>query len=364
MLTNRHASSARLKTIATRVSAWFEANHRVLPWRQTYEPYAVWISEVMLQQTQVSTVLPYFVKFITRFPNVQVLSQATEEEVLLFWSGLGYYSRARNLLKAAAQIVDEHSGRIPSETQDLLSLPGIGRYTAGAIASIAFNRPEPVVDGNVTRVLSRAFAVEDSSVSRQGRAELWHIAGELVHRASPRNLNQGMMELGAVLCLAKNPLCQSCPIKRSCVAKLNKAQTQYPKNSPRAPVRREKEVLLFIEKQGRILLAKRRENIPYGNMWDLPRVQSVQRRLDDIARAFLNEHGMKVRIGKTVHVSEYGIMNSTVSASWRNASIERIPRKRNVYTEFKWVLPKNLEQYPKPAPVTRFLNWRFSSRSP
>ncbi len=202
---------------------WFEASHRALPWRESYDPYHVWVSEVMLQQTQVDTVLPYYDRFLERFPELEDLAGADEDEVLRLWSGLGYYSRARNFREAARRVVDDHDGTIPKDYDTLLALPGIGRYMAGAIMSIAFNKPYPIVDGNVRRVLSRlnGWAEEDPK-------SLWNAATEMVQSAEPRIVNQAMMELGATTCTFKAPKCPACPLGARCKANAGGNPESFP----------------------------------------------------------------------------------------------------------------------------------------
>ena len=192
---------------------WFEASHRALPWRESYDPYHVWVSEVMLQQTQVDTVLPYYDRFLERFPGLEALAAADEDEVLRLWSGLGYYSRARNFREAARRVVDDHGGTIPKSYDTLLALPGIGRYMAGAIMSIAFNEPCPIVDGNVRRVLSRLNGWREEDPK-----SLWSAATEMVQSGEPRIVNQAMMELGATICTFKAPKCAACPLHARCKA--------------------------------------------------------------------------------------------------------------------------------------------------
>jgi len=192
---------------------WFEENQRPLPWRASYDPYQVWISEVMLQQTQVETALPYYERFILEIPTIQALANATEERVLTLWAGLGYYRRAKNLMAAAREIVAKHSGQMPDEYQALLDLPGIGQYMAGAILSIAFNKPFPIVDGNVRRVVSRLYGWSEENPKR-----LWETAANLVYKAEPRLVNQALMELGAKVCSFRAPRCLVCPIQRWCAA--------------------------------------------------------------------------------------------------------------------------------------------------
>lgn len=192
---------------------WFQTSQRLLPWRKSYDPYHVWVSEVMLQQTQVDTALPYYSRFLKRFPRLQDFAETDESEVLQIWSGLGYYNRARNFQQAAKRIVTECDGAVPRNYDKLLSLPGIGRYMAGAIMSIAFNEPYPIVDGNVRRVLSRL-----NGWTQDNPKLLWDAASEIVQSAEPRIVNQAMMELGATVCTFRTPSCETCPVRRFCKA--------------------------------------------------------------------------------------------------------------------------------------------------
>ena len=203
--------------------SWFEENQRPLPWRVSYNPYHVWVSEVMLQQTQVETALPYYERFIKEFPTVESLACANEQRVLTLWAGLGYYRRAKNLMAAAREVVSEHRGEIPSEYEALIELPGIGQYMAGAILSIAFNKPFPVVDGNVRRVLSRIYGWTDENTKG-----LWDAAARLAREAEPRLINQALMELGATVCSFKSPRCLICPVQSSCVASRTGMQDKIP----------------------------------------------------------------------------------------------------------------------------------------
>jgi A/G-specific adenine glycosylase len=203
--------------------AWFQEHHRPLPWRVSYDPYHVWVSEVMLQQTQVETALPYYERFIRELPTVESLALATEEHVLKLWAGLGYYRRAKNLMAAAREVVEKHGGRIPSEYAALMNLPGVGEYMAGAITSIAFNKPEAAVDGNVRRVLSRINGWTDADPKT-----LLKSASALVRSAEPRLVNQALMELGAKVCSFRSPRCLICPVQTSCVAFRTGMQEKIP----------------------------------------------------------------------------------------------------------------------------------------
>src|SRR5437867_2664067 len=203
---------------------WFQENQRPLPWRASYDPYHVWVSEVMLQQTQVETALPYYERFVSELPNVHSLAAADEQHVLTLWAGLGYYSRARNLMAAAKIVEHDYDGVVPDDYARLIALPGIGQYMAGAILSIAFNKPYPIVDGNVRRVLSRIYGWTDDDPKL-----LWDRAARLVQQAEPRMINQAIMELGAKVCSFKSPRCLICPVQAFCVAFKTGAQETIPK---------------------------------------------------------------------------------------------------------------------------------------
>jgi A/G-specific adenine glycosylase len=246
------------------LTAWFEEHQRALPWRATYTPYEIWISEIMLQQTQVETVVPYFERWISELPSVEALAAADEEKVLKLWAGLGYYSRARNLMEAAKILARDHRGALPADYEVLRSLPGIGQYTAGAILSIAFNQPYPVVDGNVRRVLSRIHGWEEDSPKR-----LWDAAEKLVQRATPRLINQAVMELGATVCSFKAPRCLVCPVQRACVAYRTGKQQEIPAVKKRPETVR---VQLFavVHEKGGLLLMK-----PARGFWEFPMFNEV-----------------------------------------------------------------------------------------
>ncbi|MCL5950211.1 MAG: A/G-specific adenine glycosylase, partial [Chloroflexi bacterium] len=220
MISTSRLSPARARAFADRVLAWYAAHKRDLPWRRdAHDPYRVWISEALLQQTQVTTVIPYYERFLARFPTVASLAAARLDAVLKTWEGAGYYARARNLHRAAREIVTRFDGRVPSTVDELLSLPGIGRYTAGAIASIAYHRDAPVLDGNVIRVLCRYFGIREDPARAETQKELWAIAETLVPHGRAGDFNQGLMDLGAALCAPRQPACPACPLRRGCLAR-------------------------------------------------------------------------------------------------------------------------------------------------
>ena len=254
-----------LSRIARQIERWFVRHQRPLPWRDAYDPYHVWVSEVMLQQTRMEVVLPYFERFLERFPDLPALAQATDDEVMAAWSGLGYYRRARMLRAGAADVMQRFGGVIPPSVEALLTIPGIGRYTAGAISSIAFRRRAPIVDGNVTRVVSRLFARAD---------DVWTDAEALVAACrSPRDLNQGLMELGALICKPRNPECLRCPLRESCGALAAGRVDELPPAKAKKETRAMRIPLYLVrDRRGRVLMRRASGplmdamyHLPHGN---------------------------------------------------------------------------------------------------
>ena len=284
------------RALRARLLAWYHENRRDLPWRHSRDPYAIWISESMLQQTRVETVIPYYQRFLARFPDVQALADAPLDDVLGEWAGLGYYSRARNLHAAARCLVDQHRGEVPDDTQALRALPGVGRYTAGAVASIAFDRPEPVVDGNVTRVLARLYGLRENVKRPATRRRLWELAGELALGPQPGDLNQALMELGATLCTPRSPQCPRCPLRRRCVAQLEGDAEALPVTAPPAPRKALTAVAAWIPRRGRILAVKRPSGGLWGGLWDLPggEIQLGEPPENALRRCLLEGVGLRV----------------------------------------------------------------------
>ena len=261
---------ARARRIREHLLSWYDANRRDLPWRHTHDAYAIWVSETMLQQTRVETVIPYYERFLARFPDVESLADADQEDVYAHWAGLGYYSRARNLHAAAKTLVDDFGGALPDDAGALRSLPGGGRYTAGAVASIAFDRPEAVVDGNVTRVLARLSGLRENAKSPAMIRRLWELAGELARGREPGALNQALMELGATLCTPRAPQCPRCPLRGRCVARRDGDPEALPVKTRRAARTPLAAVAGWIPRRGRVLAVKRPSAGLLGGLWDLP----------------------------------------------------------------------------------------------
>lgn len=291
-------------SLRRRLLAWYDREARDLPWRRTRDPYAIWVSEVMLQQTQVATATPYYRQFLRRFPSLRRLAAAPLDGVLAAWAGLGYYRRARMLHAAAQAVVREHAGRIPSDPDAFGRLPGVGRYTAGAVASIAFGRPAPVLDGNVARVFSRQFGIGVSVREPRGARTLWDLAEALVPMQRPGDWNQALMELGALVCLPRSPLCRACPIARTCRARALGQVEKFPPAAARRAVVRVRRAVALVESGGRWLVEQRDGDLLAG-LWEPPGVElasgelagpALERRLRALGvRARLSDTGERVR---------------------------------------------------------------------
>lgn len=250
---------------------WYEAHGRPLPWRQSHDPYSIWISEIMLQQTTVAAVIPYFERFMARFPTVQALASAPEADVLKHWEGLGYYSRARNLHKAAQLLVERHGGAFPRDVEQLLALPGIGRYTAGAIASFAFDLPAPIVEANTQRLYARLTGYDGELKSAAGQKVLWGFAEEIVDCKTPGLINQAVMELGSLVCRPLNPACDNCPVAAHCVAYRESRQHEIPRAGARLVITPQSDTTLLLEHEGKLFLRQREKPERWAGLWDFPR---------------------------------------------------------------------------------------------
>lgn len=249
---------------------WYRKHRRDLPWRRVRDPYAIWISETMLQQTRVETVIPYYERFLAAFPNVYALADAEIDTVLELWSGLGYYTRARNLHNAAKCIATQFGGELPDRADTLRTLPGIGPYTAGAIASIAFDRPEPLVDGNVARVLTRYLAIREELSSRATTQKLWSVASELVRGETPGDLNQALMEFGSLVCTPRAPHCKTCPLQKTCVAFQTGNPETFPVKSKRNTTTPLCAAAVLLERSGKYLIVRREATGLLGGLWEFP----------------------------------------------------------------------------------------------
>jgi A/G-specific adenine glycosylase len=343
------------RRIAKNLLKWFRAHARDLPWRRTRDPYAIWISEVMLQQTQVKTVVPYWERWMTHLPTVQALARAPQRRVLKLWEGLGYYSRARNLQRAAKMVVARHEGEFPATFEAILALPGIGRYTAGAICSIAFNQPYPVVDGNVVRVLTRLFGLRGNPKERRTNASLWSLAAELVQvaqRLDTKNgcshFNQSMMELGATICLPRNPSCGECPVKSACVARTTYRIAEFPE-LPQRTASTERRVAAFVlERDGRYLVRQRPARVVNQGLWEFPNVElNNGLTLAELARKYFRLDFSRAQTLSTIR--------HTITRYRITLEVFRCPAPPKRTTDGKWLTLSELQKLPFPSADRRIL---------
>lgn len=323
-----------------RILAWYRKYKRDLPWRRTRDPYRVWISEIMLQQTRVAAVIPYYERFLDHFPDVNALASAPEQALLAAWAGLGYYSRARNLQRAARKI--QELGGFPRDYSALRGLPGVGDYTAAALASIAFDLPHAVLDGNVLRVLSRFTGERGNVDSAPVRNRLRAVAEQVLDAKRSGEFNQALMELGALVCLPKQPQCGACPVERQCVARRDGMQNELPVKTIRPGAKRVEKDLLVIERAGKILIWQRpRENRRLAGFWELPEP-------DQLTGAKLG-----ARIGHFRHT----IVNTNFLCHVFRASLVLVPKG------FRWWAKSRIHEVPlsttaKKALACGSLGWR------
>lgn len=318
--------------------SWYDANHRTLPWRGTRDPYRVWISEVMCQQTRVTTVLGYYERWMERFPDVRALADSEEDEVFVIWQGLGYYSRARNVLLAARTIVGDFDGDFPANAAGLRALPGIGRYTAAAIASIAYDEPVGVVDGNVLRLLSRFFAIADDISQPRTRKTFWPLADAAIDDRRPGDSNQAMMELGALICTPRSPKCDRCPLFDSCAARRDGTTDVLPFKSPKRPPRYEHRFAYRLERRdGAVLVARNPSGTLLGGLWHFPMLPAD----GDPITAFSKASGHVLDDAEVFppmrHVFTHIRMEVTLVSAHSN-NVENIQASE----ELRWIAPDDL----------------------
>ena len=332
---------------------WYRHNQADLPWRRDPSPYQVWLSEVMLQQTQVETVIPYYQRFLAAFPSIAALADAPLDAVLKRWEGLGYYSRARNLHRAARLLVAEYNGALPSQVDDLLKLPGIGPYTAGAIASIAFGRSAPVLDGNVMRIYARLLDLPDDISKGATRKKLWRIAEEWLPAQGAGEYNQALMELGQKVCRPKNPHCAVCPLRYNCRAFAAGTQAARPVRSKRSPTPHyDVAAGLIRDEQGRLLIAQRPLEGLLGGLWEFPGGKREGREsLEDCLRRELREElAIEVEVGQRMAVVNHAFSHFKITL---HAFDCRYLGALPPYSEpqalealaWAWVSEEELEQY-------------------
>jgi A/G-specific adenine glycosylase len=288
------------KRVRRKLLAWYDRHRRSLPWRETRDPYAIWISEIMLQQTQVKTVVPYYLRFLERFPTVQELARAPIGDALKVWENLGYYTRVRNLHQAAGKIAEQYGGQIPDNGEELMRLPGIGRYTAGAMLSMAFGQHVPAVDGNVRRVISRLFEITEPIDERETRQRIETVARTLIPKRDPGRFNQALMELGAVCCTPKSPSCTVCPLQEDCRAHVWGLAHRLPvRGKKRTVPHREVVAAVIWDEMGRMLIVQRPAHGLLGSLWKFPGgiLNPREAREEGLKRIVREELGIGIGVG-------------------------------------------------------------------
>ncbi len=341
--------AADRRALRRRLLAWYDAHARDLPWRRNRDPYAVWLSEIMLQQTQVETVKAYFERFLLTFPTIKSLARADEHDVLRLWEGLGYYRRARHLHRAAQIIMAEHGGRFPREPAAVRRLPGVGRYTAGAILSIAFDAREPILEANTMRLLARLLAYGGDPRSTAGQRLLWAAADALLPQRGAGRFNQAMMELGSRLCTPRTPRCEECPLALMCRTNQQGRQQEIlpPKSKP--PQEAVREAAVLARHRGRVLLLRWPEGRRWAGLWDFPRFP-IQAEKPAAVRRELAENvfsltGAQIASGRQVATLTHSVTRFRITLECYEADVLSSVRNAASKVETRWVRPAELNDY-------------------
>ena len=337
--------------------AWYRKHQRDLPWRRTQNPYAIWVSEIMLQQTQVATVIPYYRRFLKSFPTAKKLAAAREQTVLKAWEGLGYYSRARNLHQAAKRIVSDFAGTLPANAEELHRLPGIGRYTAGAIASIAFGLDEPVLDGNVVRVFCRVFLIRKNPKETPVHKKLWTIAQELLPKGKASLFNQALMDLGATVCTPKNPHCDLCPLKKHCKARAKNLQESLPTKAKTVPVPHYDIGAGVIWKGKKILVAQRKPEGLLGGLWEFPggKREKKESLKHCVAREIREELQVNVKVVRLLKTVRHAYSHFRITLHAFECEYVSGRPKAIGCSSWKWVTLDEMDDYPFPRANQKIL---------
>jgi len=339
---------------------WYLVNKRNLPWRDTQNPYIIWLSEIILQQTRVEQGLPYFNRFLEAYPTVQDFAAATETQILKLWQGLGYYSRGRNMLFTARQIMDLHAGTFPVKYQDLIKLKGVGEYTAAAISSFSSGEAKAVLDGNVFRVLSRYFGISSPINSSQGKKEFSELAQSLIYKDDPALYNQAIMEFGALQCKPKSPDCGACPLMLSCYAKNNNLIPVLPVKLKTVKVRTRYINYFVLEKENNVLVNKRILEDIWQHLYDFPRIETVlaaDTDQEEFTKEVKQNFGLDVVIRPLMQVKHL-LTHQIIYVKF--FALDNYIINFNVSAEANWVTWADLDQLPQPKILTKFINFYFN----
>ena len=337
--------------VTTRLLAWYGRARRDLPWRRTRDPYRIWLAEVMLQQTRVDTVVPYYERFVAAFPTIEALAAADVDDVLALWVGLGYYRRARHFHAAAQQVVADHGGVVPHEPKAMLALPGVGRYTAGAVLSIAYGLPMPIVDGNVERVLCRLFALRGNPKKGAARKRLWALAESLVPEEGAGDFNQAMMDFGATVCTPKSPGCGACPLAALCEARRSGRQLELPAMPKRKAVPHYDVGVGIVWRRGKVLITKRPADAMLGGLWEFPggKREDGESLAETVRREVKEELGLDVAVGELVGVCKHAYSHFRVTLHAYACRSARGRPRPTAADAYRWVRVGELGSYAFPA---------------
>ncbi len=345
-------SQSTVRAIQSRLLVWAETSLRDLPWRQVRDPYRVWVSEIMLQQTRVETVTPYYMRWMRQFPTIEALAQAELGEVLKAWEGLGYYARCRNLRRAARTVVEEHGGRLPNNREALLALPGIGPYTVGAILSLAFDQDAAVLDGNVRRVLSRLFAMDNDPRQKETREKLWNLAERLIPSGQAGRFNESMMDLGSTVCTPRRPHCGLCPLNTVCRAYGLGDPEAYPPRQRREPTPHYNVAAGVIWRDDLLLIAQRPLDGLLGGLWEFPggKQEPNETLPECLQRELREELDIEVKVGEKLTVVRHAFTHFRITVyAFECRYLSKGEPKATGVKDWRWVALDELDDYALPV---------------
>ncbi|MCP4143105.1 MAG: A/G-specific adenine glycosylase [Chloroflexi bacterium] len=331
-----------MSKITSRLLNWYQENKRTLPWRDHPDPYAVWVSEIMLQQTRVDTIIGYFQRWMEKFPSIEDLAAADEQDVLNLWEGLGYYSRARNLHKAAKLLLAEYGAQLPEDTKTLMKLPGIGRYTAAAVSSMAFGHDAAALDGNIRRVYARVFNVEEPLGTKDAENILWALAEDILPKGEAGDYNQALMDLGSAICTPRSPSCEKCPIKQDCEAYQLDIQEMRPVRKTKKAVPHHIHAGAVIVDEGKVLLAQRPQKGLLGGMWEFPNGRVEENPVKELASLIWEGYQVKIKVGNPIGEIDHAYTHFKVTEHVFLCELIQLSQKENL----RWANLKELDDYP------------------